>query len=209
MDNSSPPTKNINYSDISNNFDFQFHNDSTNGISTGKESFKKDFQNANYNTIAQYHDDYGAAAGTSYVVDNSGKTVAMPPSGNLAIPVPYFKPKDYVYGSLSYVPSYEDSVYLSRTANMYINKPIIQSASIKAGMCNFYAKNPDQLEEACQNTDPDVCASTSCCVLLGGAKCVSGSANGPKMVSNYSDTTIKNRDYYYFQSKCYGNCPIE
>jgi hypothetical protein len=26
------------------------------------------------------------------------------------------------------------------------------------------------------------------------------------MRSNYSNFEIKNRDYYYYQGKCYGNC---
>jgi hypothetical protein len=171
------------YQDIISNLDVQFHDDFT-----------------------SEKDDYGLASGTAFVIDKDGKRVALPPSG-LKTPVTYFKPQDYVYGSLSYVPNYEDSVYLSRTANMYIGQPIIETASIKAGMCNYYKNNPDQLEQACQHTDPNICASTSCCVLLGGAKCVSGSENGPIMKSHYSNTSIPNRDFYYFQSKCYGNCP--
>jgi hypothetical protein len=90
---------------------------------------------------------------------------------------------------------------------MFIGNPIVETASIKGGFCNYYKNNPDQLEKACKNIEPNTCASTNCCVLLGGAKCVSGSENGPKMKSHYSNTSIPNRDFYYFQSKCYGNCP--
>jgi hypothetical protein len=90
---------------------------------------------------------------------------------------------------------------------MYIGKPIVETASIEGGYCNYYKNNPEQLEEVCNQIDTNVCASTSCCVLLGGAKCVSGTEKGPTMISNYSDKSFPNKDYYYYQSKCYGNCP--
>ena len=53
----------------------------------------------------------------------------------------------------------------------------------------------------------DVCAATECCVLFGRAKCVEGDNNGPKNKMVYSNTSIKNRDVYYYQGDCYGNCP--
>ena len=30
--------------------------------------------------------------------------------------------------------------------------------------------------------------------------------NGPTNPANYSDHTLKNKDFYYYQGKCYGNC---
>jgi hypothetical protein len=42
--------------------------------------------------------------------------------------------------------------------------------------------------------------------LFGGAKCVAGNDRGPSIQSNYSDFLVKNRDYYYYKGKCYGNC---
>jgi len=177
------------------------------------DGFKKGYNDISNNVNVQFHDDYsgekdkyGNPAGTSYIREKDGSTKAMLPTG-LGVTPTYYKPKDYVYGSLTYVPNYEDSVYLSRTANMFIGKPMVETSSIQGGVCNYYKNNPDQLEQACQHMDPNVCASTSCCVLLGGAKCVSGSQNGPKMKSHYSNTLIPNRDFYYYQSKCYGNCP--
>jgi hypothetical protein len=64
------------------------------------------------------------------------------------------------------------------------------------------------LEEKCNAVAPESCASTSCCVLLGGEKCVSGNENGPYMTANYTDYTLtaRNKDFYYYQGKCYGNC---
>jgi len=44
-------------------------------------------------------------------------------------------------------------------------------------------------------------------VLLGGQKCVAGNENGPTMKANYSDFLVLNKDFYYYQGKCYGNCP--
>ena len=62
------------------------------------------------------------------------------------------------------------------------------------------------MEEICQNTDIHDCASKSCCVLLGGSKCVKGNATGPTNMSNYGDIFLKNKDFYYYKNKCYGNC---
>ena len=62
------------------------------------------------------------------------------------------------------------------------------------------------IEQKCNSLSNDICASTSCCVLVGGEKCVQGNENGPTKKVIYSDTTIKNRDAYYYQGKCYGNC---
>jgi len=173
----------LRYSDISNNLNVEFHDD-----------------------YSGQKDKYGNPSGTSYIREKDGSTKAILPTG-LGVTATYYKPQDYIYGSLTYVPNYEDSVYLSRTANMFIGQPMVETSSIQGGVCNYYKYNPDQLEQACQRMDPNVCASTNCCVLLGGAKCVSGSENGPHMKSHYSNTLIPNRDFYYYQSKCYGNCP--
>ena len=177
------------------------------------DGFKKGYNDISNNVNVEFHDDYlaekdkyGNPSGTSYITDKKGNVTAIPPTG-LGVKPTYFKPQDYIYGSLTYVPNYEDSVYLSRTANMFIGQPMVETSSIQGGVCNYYKNNPDQLEQACQRMDPNVCASTNCCVLFGGAKCVSGTQNGPKMKSHYSNTLIPNRDFYYYQSKCYGNCP--
>jgi hypothetical protein len=74
------------------------------------------------------------------------------------------------------------------------------------GFCKQLGTDVNAVEQKCNTMDPDVCASTECCALLGGSKCVAGNVNGPLVASNYSDFTIQNRDFYYFQGKCYGNC---
>jgi hypothetical protein len=168
----------------------------------------------------QYHEtpgQIGEKADTSSitriatVIDKSGNKVILP-SIQAQESVTYYQPGTFIYGSSSYVPTYEDSVYLSRTAggtflDSKYSVPITSAPYIQGGICTYYANNPDRLEQACNNVDPNACASTSCCVLLGGSKCVSGNQTGATMKANYSDRYIKNRDYYYFQGKCYGNCP--
>ena len=79
-------------------------------------------------------------------------------------------------------------------------------ASLAGGICSHYKDQPEKLEEECAKLDKNVCGSTSCCVLLGGSKCVSGTAQGPTSNLNYGDITIRNRDFYYYKGKCYGNC---
>ena len=64
----------------------------------------------------------------------------------------------------------------------------------------------NNINEKCNTIPTDVCATTECCVLFGGEKCVEGDENGPKSKMVYSDTSIKNRDVYYYQGDCYGNC---
>jgi hypothetical protein len=149
--------------------------------------------------------------GKTFVKDKDGKTIILPPI-QAQEQVTYYQPGTFIHGAGSYVPNYEDSVYLSRTAggaflDSKYSKPITAASYMQGGICSYYKDNPDGLEQACNRVDSNTCASTSCCVLLGGSKCVSGDETGAKMKANYSDIYIKNRDYYYFQGKCYGNCP--
>jgi hypothetical protein len=130
----------------------------------------------------------------------------------------YHEPGTYSAGPRNFVPNYEKSSYISDLGSQniqdYSNKDPIYLAgspisSVKNdNICTLYANNPSGLERACNSLDRHVCASTNCCALLGGQKCVSANQNGPIMKSNYSDFLIMNRDYYYFQGKCYGMCPI-
>jgi hypothetical protein len=66
--------------------------------------------------------------------------------------------------------------------------------------------HPHELEQKCNSLDKNTCASTSCCALLGGQKCVYGNETGPFFKVNYSNFLIKNPEFYYYQGKCYGNC---
>lgn len=110
--------------------------------------------------------------------------------------------------SSDFVITYEDSVFLSRLSDLSHSKPIYDSASILAGFCHFHQLDPAATESKCNSLDKNVCASTDCCVLLGGAKCVAGSKKGPYNKSHYSDPQLPKKDHYYFKGKCYGNCRV-
>jgi hypothetical protein len=128
--------------------------------------------------------------------------------------VTYNEPGYFRFGPSSYVPNYEDSVYLSRLTNIDwrtpvvdLASPVVNSGAKLGGFCSFNKSNPSQIETECGKLDKTACASTSCCALLGGEKCVAGNESGPTMKSNFSDIYIRNKDHYYYQGKCYGNCP--
>ena len=177
-----------------------------------------DKANTKYNSNnydIQYHDDVsGIALQTSLSDSNFGSIAVKDACGNIVnmptTPVQgsinYYQPGTYTYGASTYVPSYEDSVYLSRTTGISFTSPVYNTSSQRGGFCTQYANDQTQLELACNAIPANACASTSCCVLLGGQKCVSGNQSGPKLKTNYSDIFIKNRDFYYYQGKCYGNC---
>lgn len=164
------------------------------------------------NLNVEYHDDYitnnndptDASKGT-WVKDKTGKLVFVlwsETDGDIT----YYQPGAYPYGASSYVPSYEDSIYLSKTSGEYSTSPVIDVASIAGGFCSKYANDTATLEQKCNATSANTCASTSCCVLVGGVKCAAGDTTGPTLKSNYGDLTILNKDFYYYQGKCYGNC---
>jgi len=167
-----------------NNFDITYHDDPT----------------AKTNS-----DDSTAGPGKMWVKDPSGNLVAMPYS-DVSNTTLYYQPDSYRFGPSNYVPNYEESVYLSKLTNEPTTTPIIDAPYLKTGFCEHDSAFPLKIEEKCNSLDTDTCSSTSCCVLLGGEKCVAGNIQGPKMTTNYSNFQIKNRDYYYYQGKCYGNC---
>jgi hypothetical protein len=110
----------------------------------------------------------------------------------------------------NYVPNYENSIYLSKTTGQSYMAPVIPlpafSSSMPQNPLGFCGDTTQNMEDNCNSLPAGVCASTQCCVLLGGKKCVAGNQFGPTMGSNYSDMLIPNRDYYYYSGKCYGNC---
>ena len=147
-----------------------------------------------------------AQNGVAWVKDMCGNMVGLPKSsvqGDLL----YYTPGSYPFGPSNYVPKYEDSVYLSRLTGASMTTPVYNAASIQGGFCTQYKNDPLKLEEMCRGINVNTCGSTNCCVLLGGSKCVAGDHQGPTQKSNYSDVFIRNRDYYYYQGKCFGNCP--
>jgi hypothetical protein len=170
-----------------NNYDVQYH--------------------ASVDSVKELNDNYGISFGQFWIVDPStGKPKLMPGSAATQ-PLPtYFQPGSYQFGASSYIPNYEDSVFLSRSTYMPTYTPVTNTASAMGGFCEQSKANPQLIEQTCGTIDLDKCASTSCCVLLGGSKCVAGNESGPTMKANYGDRTVVNRDVYYYQGKCYGNC---
>ena len=170
------------------------------------------YDSNNYNI--QYHDDpttaknqgiYNTAFGSMMVKDNSGKMVSVPYVPGQALPN-YYQPGSFVFGATNFVPNYEDSVYLSRTTGLSSVAKAYPTSSFMGGFCTNYRVDKVKLEQKCNTLDADTCASTSCCVLFGGSKCVSGDQSGPIMKANYTDPSVLNKDVYYYQGKCYGNC---
>ena len=72
--------------------------------------------------------------------------------------------------------------------------------------CKSHEGASDTLEKSCNNLTNNNCNSVSCCISLNGSKCVAGKQNGPTFQTDPSGNKI-NFDYYYYQNKCYGNCP--
>jgi hypothetical protein len=143
--------------------------------------------------------------GSTWIYDKEGKKVLYP-STNVQGSITYYTPGSYPFGTSNYVPNYEDSVFLSKITGLSSTMNVKPTAEMLGGFCSFYKNQPDKMEEACKNTDINKCASNNCCVLLGGSNCVSGNESGPYKKTNYGDIFIRNKDFYYYQGKCYGNC---
>lgn len=118
----------------------------------------------------------------------------------------FYEPGSFRDYGKTYVPNYEDSVFLSQSTGLPEYAAVTNRPDQMGGFCHEKGTSTDAIEEKCNSLPTDVCASTECCVFLGGSKCVAGNVHGPTTPSNYSDFTIQNRDYYYFKGKCYGNC---
>jgi hypothetical protein len=143
--------------------------------------------------------------GTKKIIGPDGTPIDYTYVGNMPMPT-YYQPGSFQMGASTYVPNYESSVYLSRLTGQSTTRKIYDSASQKSGFCETYDIDKQGVEEKCNKLDVNTCASTKCCVLLGGSKCVAGNENGPVMKANYSDPFIENKDYYYYNGKCYGYC---
>lgn len=73
--------------------------------------------------------------------------------------------------------------------------------------CEKFRGSSGSLNDECAKLTDKNCGSTSCCVLVNGKKCAAGNADGPTFNTDSNGKT-KNLDFYYYQSKCYGNkCP--
>jgi hypothetical protein len=122
------------------------------------ELILKPYNTNNYDVL--YHDEeqtiisqggvYGAGIDSTMVLDSCGNKVLIPYSKTQGFPI-YYKPGTYKYGANTYVPNYEDSVYLSKmnnikplpiSSNPYEKSLNIQNANIsnKTGKKIVYVK---------------------------------------------------------------------
>ena len=188
---------------------YQFYSTNTNSLNY---EFARAYNGQNLDI--NYHSDPTQDRNADNIPSSAGKMWVRSADGSLKqVPfkdvsnnTSYYEPGTYPFGPSSYVPVYEESVYLSKLTNQPTIAPYT-SANEKKGFCHELKSSKYRLEEKCNTLDKDSCASTDCCVLLGGTKCVTGNSSGPAIKANYSDFMVLNRDYYYFKGKCYGNCP--
>ena len=81
-----------NYRDVSNNYDVQFHSDA--------EELKKQ------------NDMYDLEFGEVRVVDQDGNVIILPKTNSQGS-VTFYQPGEFPFGASTYIPNYEDSMYLS------------------------------------------------------------------------------------------------
>jgi len=175
---------------------------------TSNTVYNSDNYNITYHTDPTTHsndDDSNAGVGRMWIRDKSGKLISVPYS-NVKNSTLYYETGSYPFGPSSYVPNYEESTLLSKSSNQSNVSSIYGLATQQGGFCAATKSSVYEREQKCNEIDSNTCASTDCCVLLGGEKCVAGNRNGPSIKANYSDFLVTNRDYYYYQGKCYGNC---
>ena len=116
----------------------------------------------------------------------------------------FYEPGTVKYNGLGYVPSYSEMIYLNNYP--FESKPKELHEGNPHGFCSTKDNVLNNIDEKCNGLPTNVCSTTDCCVLVGGTHCVEGNETGPKNKVVYSDTTIKNRDVYYYKGDCYGNC---
>lgn len=141
------------------------------------------------------------------VIGPSNERLCIPRLDSQASPL-FYTAGFYKYSGINYIPKYEDSVYLSRTTQ----QPTIsayKSTENSKGFCEMKEAFPMVVEAECSRLNKHVCASTNCCVLIGGQKCVGGSSTGPTLQSHYRDPALSITDHYFHSGKCYGNCPTK
>ena len=104
-----------------------------------------------------------------------------------------------------YQPTDVDIAYFRNYKSTPASLFVIDETENPNGFCDL-KDTLVNMDQKCSEQPLDVCASTNCCVLMGGQKCVYGNEFGPINKTVYSDTSIKNRDVYYYRGKCYGDC---
>ena len=126
-------------------------------------------------------------------------------AGSMIPPVRYLTGDANKPFPIKFVPNYEESVYLSRTSGQTQVGTYTNESTNSKGFCAQSSNSFDDVNKNCNALGTSNCASTTCCVLLGN-KCVAGNEYGPLSKADYIDPFLKNKDSYYYQGKCYGNC---
>jgi hypothetical protein len=80
------------------------------------------------------------------------------------------------------------------------------STDLEKDFCKSFLGKSNKLEKQCDQLTKSNCKSSPCCVFVDNHKCVAGGANGPTFETKPNGSKI-NMDYYYYQNKCYGDCP--
>jgi hypothetical protein len=176
-------------------------------ISTPATTYDPGNINVNYHdTIDDIQAQSGNQDNTINVFDpTTGKMKQISVNGSFANTT-YYDAGTLKFDPSNYVPKYEDTIYFSKLTGLGYQTPIYGSDSQWGGFCNYNKNFPQKIEEKCNTLDSNTCASTTCCTLLGGVKCVAGNENGPILKSHYSDLNIRDRNKYFYMGKCYGNC---
>ena len=190
------------------------------------------YNSNNYDVV--YHDsisDLSAQGGLKStninfynVIDSSGKLVSITYYGNNNPTLPiYNTPGSFMYGKKTYVPTYADSVYLSKTTGgistigketyipnyadtVYLskttgeisNRKLSPDYSSTGGFCKEYNYSNIELEQHCSQLSKEECSTSPCCILLGGSKCVAGNENGRYRIDNYTNPYIGDKNNYYY-----------
>ena len=154
--------------------------------------------------LMQQNDGMDVSFGQTWIYDMCGNKVAYP-STKIQGDIVYYTPGSYTFGASNYVPNYENTMHLSKLTGKSTTG-VYRPDNKSGGFCEYQKYSPDSLEQSCRKLDTDTCATTQCCVLLGGSTCVAGNKYGPTQKANYGDVFIRNKDYYYYRGKCFGNC---
>ena len=77
----------------------------------------------------------------------------------------------------------------------------------KGSFCTSDSNDKSELERKCGKLTKANCKDISCCVLLNGAKCVTGDSHGPTFESDHKSEKPGD-DYWYYKGECFGkSCP--
>jgi len=118
----------------------------------------------------------------------------------------FYEPGTYTYDAATFRPNQEIGEYTSSSTGGSQVGILHTTPYDRNDICQLYASDPLGLESACKKLEKSACASTGCCVLLGGKKCVRGDARGPTLRNHYSDILVGRRDFHEYKGQCYGNC---